>query len=498
MEQTEFQAKTIWETASPEAAGIPSEAVIHFLQALKKEKYCLHAFMLMRHGKLCFSAASAPYTLDTPHRVFSAGKSILALSAFFAMQEGKLSPEDSIAPYFRDILSDDTRFDAMTVRDVLTMSTGQTDDPFIAMLKDLDTDLTRLFFTASPVEKPGTAFRYNNTVPHIVYSLAERATGVSFESYQQSRLCGPLQAPVMAPTNALGQYNPVVMSMSANTLMKFAMFCLKEGKWEGKQLLDSKYIREAAAMQARTGLAGNSAEYGYQIWRNAFGGYRMDGGWGQYAIILPEFDLAAVILSDMPDSSFALRAFETELVKHLSPAPLKENTASAIALRSLGESLTLAPEGGDSSSPDQDTWFRFMYRFPEQQTGIRFEASSGMIILTVDRAGTALRFSCGLSGSWVKNAHHLFVEPERTVDNGVYCLDKDECLLCGTWRSANVFEMTGKSLGALGMYHYRFTFSNEGLTVEFPTRVCRGGTELIDAACWRSERGEAVYASVQE
>jgi CubicO group peptidase (beta-lactamase class C family) len=480
MEQRDFLENVIWETASPEAVGIPSDAVIHFLQELEKEKYCLHAFMLMRHGKLCFSAASAPYTLDTPHRVFSAGKSILALSVFFAM---------------RDMLSGDTRFDTMTVRDVLTMRTGQTDDPFVAILRDLDADLTRLFFSVPPVEAPGTTFRYNNTVPHIVYSLAERATGIPFEQYQQSHLCGPLHAPVIAPTNNLGQYNPVVMAMSANTLLKFAQFFLQEGEWKGKQLLDSSYIREAASLKTRTGLVGNSAEYGYQIWRNAFGGYRMDGGWGQYAIILPEFDLAAVILSDMPDSSFALKAFETELVRYLSPAPLYENTASASVLRSLGESLTLAPEGGNSSSPDQDIWFQRVYNFPAQQMNMRFDASEGKLILTVSHAGTTQRFSCGLSSSWEKNARHLFVEPERTVDNGVYCLDKNECLLSGTWRSGSVFEMTGKSLGALGRYLYRFTFSHESLTVEFPCRVCRGSTGLQDAVCWRSERGEADNAS---
>ena len=40
----------------------------------------------------------------------------------------------------------------------------------------------------------------------------------------------------------------------------------------------------------------------------------MDGGWGQYAIALPELDAAVTILSDMTDSSYALEAFETYLL----------------------------------------------------------------------------------------------------------------------------------------------------------------------------------------
>ena len=115
---------------SPEAAGIPSAAVAGFLHALERHPYRLHAFLLVRNGKLCFASAAAPYALDTPHRVYSAGKSVLALSALFAMQEGKLKPEDSVTAYFRDLLSGDARFDGMTVDDVLTMRSGQTDDPF--------------------------------------------------------------------------------------------------------------------------------------------------------------------------------------------------------------------------------------------------------------------------------------------------------------------------------------------------------------------------------
>ena len=495
MEYNSYGKKETWVTASPEAVGIASESILSFLKALKDNDYCLHAFMLMRHGKLCFSAASAPYTLHTPHRVFSAGKSILALSALFAMQEGMLSLDEPIAPLFRDILGEDIRFDKMTVRDVLTMRTGQTEDPFIAILKDLDADLTRLFFTAPLVEAPGSTFRYNNTVPHIVYSMVERAVGVPFENYQQSHLCGPLNAPVIAPTNKLGQYNPVVMAMSANTLMKYAQFFLQEGKWEGKQLLEAKYIREAAALQTYTGIADNAAEYGYQIWRNAFGGYRMDGGWGQYAIILPEHDLAAVILSDMPDSAFALKAFEQELLPQLSSAPLKENAQAANALNSMGNALTLAPKGGKPASPEQNTYFRFLYHFPDQKIHLRFEQAESKLILNVMENGIARRYLCGLSGCWEENPVHLFVAPEQTVDNGVYCLDKNECLFSGTWRSNNVFEMTGKSLGAMGRYLYRFTFSNECVSLEFSKKVCRGGGGLENAVCWRSERGEASNAN---
>jgi CubicO group peptidase (beta-lactamase class C family) len=467
--------------STPEAAGIPSAAVTGFLQSLERRPYRLHAFLLARKGRLCFASTAAPYAPDTPHRVYSAGKSVLALSALFAMQEGKLRPGDRVADSFRDLLDGDDRFDGMTVSDVLTMRSGQEDDPFPAILTDLDADLIRRFFKAPPVEKPGTRFRYNNTIPHIVYAVTERATGTPFEAYQREHLCDPLDAPVFAPTNPLGQYNPVVMSMSAVTLMKFALFYLQEGVWKGRRLLDARYIREATALHAETGLPGNAAEYGWQIWRNAFGGYRMDGGWGQYAIVMPEEDLAAVILSDMPDSAFALEAFEKEIVSRLSPAPLAESPADFTEMSALEAGMTLAPKGGAAESAGQSEWFGKSYRFTDTGETLRFTAEKNEIVLRLTRNGKAEVFRCGLNGEWLLNARHLLVKPERNVDNGVFCLNPDECFLTGVWREGNAFEMAAKSLGATGEYRYRFTFTDRGLSLALPLRVCRGGPQRQEA-----------------
>ena len=477
---------------SPEAAGIPSTAVTAFLHALERRPYRCHAFLLARNGKLCFASAAAPYALDTPHRVYSAGKSVLALSALFAMQDGKLKPDDSVADYFRDLLAGDTRFDDMAVSDVLTMCSGQTNDPFSAMLRDMNVDLIRLFFQTPPAETPGQTFRYNNTIPHIVYALTERATGTPFEQYQQQHLCEPLQAPLFAPTNTAGQYNPVVMAMSAATLMKFALFFLQEGSWKGQQLLDKRLIQQAVAEHAQTGLPGNAAGYGWQIWRNAFGGYRMDGGWGQYAIILPEQNLAAVILSDMPDSTYALEAFQQEIAPHLSAEPLAENPEAYAKLAKYEASMTLAPKGGRAWCERQSEWFGQSYRFTEPSMSLSFFMQKGALCLSLTKEGQTETYRCGLDGSWLLNGRHFLVKPERNVENGVFCLSESECYLTGVWRDENVFEMAGKSLGATGEYLYRFTFTPGKLTMFCPLHVCRGGPHLQDAINLTAEGGGAT------
>ena len=59
------------ERITPEQAGIPSQAVLDFLDQLYEEGIEMHAFMLLRHGKGCAEGCWKPYNRQTPHIMFS-------------------------------------------------------------------------------------------------------------------------------------------------------------------------------------------------------------------------------------------------------------------------------------------------------------------------------------------------------------------------------------------------------------------------------------------
>ena len=74
--------------------GICASSVRDFLRALDDHHYRLHALMIQQGDELLYADAAAPYTLDTPHRLCSAAKSILSLNVLLAAQEGKLRFDD--------------------------------------------------------------------------------------------------------------------------------------------------------------------------------------------------------------------------------------------------------------------------------------------------------------------------------------------------------------------------------------------------------------------
>ena len=440
--------------------GIPAEAIAGFLEELSVQKYRLHGLMIWHRGALRYADAAEPYTLQTPHRLFSAAKSILVLAALKAMEQGKLRPEDRVVSFFPEIPADDSLRN-MTVEDLLTMRTGQEGDPFGLLFQDFDADLIRAFLSTPAEETPGTRFRYNNTVPHIICAVVCRAVGMPFPEYMGRYFSEPLEAPITAPTNPQGIYNPVVTTMSMESFFRYALLFLHGGSAGGRQLLPEAPVRAAMAEHTGTGLAGNSAGYGWQIWMNAFGGCRMDGGWGQYAFILPETDTCVAMLSDMTECGGAVTAFEQRLLPALRGDGVPEPQGEV-------QLASLAPAG--SCVPDADipgsAW-----TFPDG-TVVTVECCPERAVIRMSGERTR-EAEIGLNGRFLPGRRCLS-HPVFSIDQTVYGADAEEMLRSGAWSSPRCLEIRGKSFGEMGEYAARLCFERDRVTAWYHDTVQHG------------------------
>ena len=109
------------------------------------------------------------------------------------------------------------------------------------------------------------------------------------------------------------------------------------------------------------------------------------------------------------------------------------------------------------------------------------EKTDPVIRLMAKVHGQEVTAACGLNGEWTPNPHHLFVTPEVTIDNAIYGLNPDECLMSGGWKEDGSFIFKLKSLAAMGEYLFRLSFRDHAITLEIPRHVSCGKANLENA-----------------
>ena len=131
---------------SPESQGIPSRAILNFLQRIDSERICMHGFLLVRHNKIAAEGYWAPWSAERMHRMYSVSKSFVALAVGMMIDEGRLTLDDRVAEYFPDKLPEELHpwLAASTVRDLLTMSTPHSTTSYTRDDPGLGLDLLQL------------------------------------------------------------------------------------------------------------------------------------------------------------------------------------------------------------------------------------------------------------------------------------------------------------------------------------------------------------------
>src|SRR3954471_24044021 len=122
-----MESQNVFTTApSSESLGIPSQAILNFLQRIDAERIPMHGFLLVRHNKIAAEGYWAPWSADRQHRMYSVSKSFVALAVGMLIDEGRLTLDDRVAGFFPDKLPATLHpwLAASTVRNLLTMATA--------------------------------------------------------------------------------------------------------------------------------------------------------------------------------------------------------------------------------------------------------------------------------------------------------------------------------------------------------------------------------------
>jgi len=347
--------------STPEAQGIPSQAVLDFVDATEADVDALHSFILLRHGHRVAQGWWAPYGPDIPHVLFSLSKSFTSTGVGLAVTDGLLSVDDPVISFFPEDLPPEVsdNLAAMRVRHLLSMSTGHAEDTTNHMAMAPDGNWARVFL-ARPVDHvPGTHFLYNTGASYMLSAIVQKLTGMTLLAYLSKRIFGPLGIEGATWDSCprginLGGFG---LSLKTEDIARFGQLYLQKGMWEGEQLLPEAWIAKATSCQMDNSSMDNadwSQGYGFQFWRCRHNAYRGDGAFGQYCVVMPDQDAVLAITGGLGDMQAVLDLVWTHLLPAMASKALPEDAGAHAALVSRLAGLALSPLEGAFASPAFD------------------------------------------------------------------------------------------------------------------------------------------------
>ena len=248
--------------------------------------------------------------------VYSAAKSFTSCAVGFAIQEGLLSLDEKLTDAFPKDLPEhiNENLEKATVRDLLTMCLGQEKSSLMGDQRPLyeEDDWVKLSLAIPFIYEPGTHFVYNNVGPYLAGVLVQRRAGCDLVSYLTPRLFSHLG--IKRPTwetDPLGNtFGAGGLFLTLTELHKFGLFYLNKGKWNGKQLLNEKWITESTKQQV-------DAPYGYLFWRGEYNSYRADGKYSQLSIILPDKNAVVSVVAECRKGEKLMRILYDDVISQL-------------------------------------------------------------------------------------------------------------------------------------------------------------------------------------
>lgn len=252
---------------------------------------------------------------------FSAAKSFASTLIGLAIADGYINGvTDSIGVYLPELAARDPRFAAITIRDLLRMSSGiryrefpfyNGDDAFTYYYPDL----RWLALNHTRIDgAPGEFFLYNNYHPLLLGLILERATGQSVAGYLETHLWQPMGSEYPASWSLDSEqsgFEKMESGVNARAVdfARFGVLVLADGQRDGQSIIPADWLQEASAEDLSLDRSAyyppdfwetpeSRLFYGYMWWGYRRAPGRPDfsalGKYGQYIYISPQANLVFV------------------------------------------------------------------------------------------------------------------------------------------------------------------------------------------------------------
>ena len=441
--------------SSPESQGVDPAGILAFLDSVEfAPDIEMHSLMIIRHGQVVAEGWWSPYAPELVHLLYSLSKSFTSTAAAFAVAEGLLDLDATVLSYFPELEADitDRRSRSMLVRHVAAMASGHLAETIDRALAIDPVEPVRGFLLIPPDREPGSVFAYNQPCTYTLAVIIQRLTGQTLTEYLRPRLFDPLGIGEVGWQQDHKGRDLGFTGLHATTdaVARLGLLYLQRGVWNGRRLLSEDWVAEATRAQVENPNEPNPdwrRGYGFQFWRSRHG-YRGDGAYGQFCLVLPEQDAVIATTAATENMQGILDAVWTHLVPAMAatavePSPATEHLAARLdgfqlaafqAKPAPGSSVSLwadssfRPEGGRCEAQPTLTNLRLHHDGEQWQLVlVEGEVALGAMVgtgswqtnLTETQNGTT-GVSVAVSGGWIDDdtfgAEVIFLETPHKLE----------------------------------------------------------------------------------
>ena len=320
-----------WLTASVTEVGMLEEPLVEMVRMIDTfQNHQIHNILIFKEGKLVFEEyftalqyddsppsngnSMMDYDREMLHYLASGSKSVTSVLFGIAIKQGFIDPNLDLKiteyfPHYSSILRGSKK--DITVKHLLTMTSGLDFDENTYPYGDQRNDVTALFYESDPIRfvlsksmhaAPGEVFHYNSGVTNVIADIIRLQSDRNLLNFANQYLFEPLGISNYSWQQIRGEYYFASggLSLRPRDMAKIGQLFLNNGLWEGEQILSPEWI-EASMKSYVVPDMNITSGYGYQWWvESANAGstvinYCMSAGYGeQYMFVVPALELIMV------------------------------------------------------------------------------------------------------------------------------------------------------------------------------------------------------------
>ncbi len=272
----------------------------------------IHSLLVIVNNKLVIEQYYNGWEKDKLHMLASNTKSFNSILIGVAIEQGYIrSVDQRMLDFFPEYenLKKDTLKNKITIKNLLTMTSGfkwdeqslpVSDPKNMGVIFDKTDDWLKSALTLEMDTIPGTKYVYSGPNNIILSEIIKRATGQNIAEFAEKYLFEPIGI----KEYKWGRKNVIYdggggLYLKSRDIVKYGFLHLKKGKWNDKEIVSEKWIKEIFSPYIEIQHPFYSCfqwqmvktEYGYNAWF-------IPGNGGQIINIIPELDMVIIINAD--------------------------------------------------------------------------------------------------------------------------------------------------------------------------------------------------------